>query len=984
MNVQHRVRRLFGGLLALTLGLIAVPNALARTDLVFIVDGSGSVSSTDWSIQKAGIVSAIQNPLIVPRDGSIGMAVVQFSSSARVEMAYRIINAQADINAAVSIINGMRQMNASTGPGEGIEVADNHLRGTSGILPEDFQSFCLSTDGTTNTGTSLSTALAGAKAAVYELDRFSVIGIEDPPFFYASDAQSHYGPHVFGGGAVFVVQNSTEFASTIGALCLGQPLKLVGLEVTQVIQDLENSINLIEHKDTLVRAYIEPVSGTDPVKAQARLRGYRSGTELSGSPLTPVNPGAAITAQPNALDRRSTLNDSLNFRIPSDWLTGTVTFELEPIGGSLDCQEAAGPTANDCETTVTFNTGSEFEAKLVRVRYTSDGTVISPSNADLNNIEARTLSILPTSQIDRTTGVLDFGDLGTGHPTLSQINSRLERMRFLDFCWSLFGCDRLYFGAIDQNSDTCCGLANGIPGTVSSGVVRDGNGYFRFTPAHEMSHTMGRHHAANQAEFGTEVTRSGTTLKLGPCGSKANLSGPDFPNIASISGIPRATIGPMDEGDDALIFGWDSLRNIAVDPNQSFELMSYCKPNARWISDFTYEGLRNHINSEYSTVSLALAGSASLASVPTAVGDVYMLFSGLIDLVNDQASFSPVANFQSDVTPPAMPAGDYDLVLLDASGTELDRIAFAPTIFHEDSDGTGDDAPTAGMFLIPVMEDSAIVEARIELGGGTIGSLEASANAPTVTVTYPNGGEILNPPSVDLQWSGSDDDGDPLTYTVQFSPDGGTTWESLTTEYSGTSLSVNLEDLGETDQGLIQVQASDGWHTATDVSDGTFTTPNTAPDCEIQSPSNGELFVGVQQIQFQATGSDKEDGALSLVQWSSSLNGNLGNGNPYLKSADTLNAGTHTITMTCSDSGGLQDTDQVVIEVQRVVVQQKGDADGDGDIDRNDLTVILNSRNTPTASSTCGDICDMNSDGIIDMRDMRLASQQCTRTRCSP
>ena len=60
------------------------------------------------------------------------------------------------------------------------------------------------------------------------------------------------------------------------------------MEVTQVIQDLENKVALVEDKKTLVRTYLEPATGTDPVKASARLKGREMALNWTGSPLTAV------------------------------------------------------------------------------------------------------------------------------------------------------------------------------------------------------------------------------------------------------------------------------------------------------------------------------------------------------------------------------------------------------------------------------------------------------------------------------------------------------------------------------------------------------------------------------------------------------------------------------------------------------------------------------------------------------------------------
>jgi len=57
------------------------------------------------------------------------------------------------------------------------------------------------------------------------------------------------------------------------------------------------------------------------------------------------------------------------------------------------------------------------------------------------------------------------------------------------------------------------------------------------------------------------------------------------------------------------------------------------------------------------------------------------------------------------------------------------------------------------------------------------------------------------------------------------------------------------------------------------------------------------------------------------------------------------------------------------------------DADGDGDVDRNDVAVILAARNTPAAP---GDPRDANGDGQITVADSRLCALRCTRPKCAP
>lgn len=60
--------------------LLISTNALAKTDLVFVVDGSGSISNADFALQKTGITAALEDRTAFPLDSTIAISVVQLFS----------------------------------------------------------------------------------------------------------------------------------------------------------------------------------------------------------------------------------------------------------------------------------------------------------------------------------------------------------------------------------------------------------------------------------------------------------------------------------------------------------------------------------------------------------------------------------------------------------------------------------------------------------------------------------------------------------------------------------------------------------------------------------------------------------------------------------------------------------------------------------------------------------------------------------------
>lgn len=92
-------------------------------------------------------------------------------------------------------------------------------------------------------------------------------------------------------------------------------------------------------------------------------------------------------------------------------------------------------------------------------------------------------------------------------------------------------------------------------------------------------------------------------------------------------------------------------------------------------------------------------------------------------------------------------------------------------------------------------------------------------------------------------------------------------------------------------------------------------TPNQPPDVTILSPPNGTEFSAGESIAFLGEATDPEDGQLagSALVWSSSISGQIGTGESF--STEALPAGTHSITLTATDSEGASGFDANTIEV---------------------------------------------------------------------
>lgn len=312
------------------------------------------------------------------------------------------------------------------------------------------------------------------------------------------------------------------------------------------------------------------------------------------------------------------------------------------------------------------------------------------------------------------------------------------------------------------------------------------------------------------------------------------------------------------------------------------------------------------------------AGSAQMAAVSQ--GPVIHLAG----LISQDGTVDLTTSYRSDTLPvtPVDVAGNYWLRLIGSSGVLAD---YRFGVKFEVEDLAEDEAqPTTAPFEItqPWVEGTK----RIEIWDSNrrLFSLPVSNSAPVVTVQSPNGGEtVAADGTLTVKWSGSDADGDALTYSVFYSPDGGNTWQPLTPGTTATQLTVPAFGLPGSSNALIEVRATDGVHVGTDRSNAAFQVGGKGPLwASIVAPSAGAQLVQSQIHTLVGTAFDLEDGQLvgDRLAWYSDQVGPLGSGETLTVS---LPVGLHHLTLIATDSANMTTSHAITIEVL-------ADFDGDG------------------------------------------------------
>ena len=125
------------------------------TQIAIILDGSTSITSSDWSLMRTGLANAIENPEVFPHGGSAELTVIQFGQKdsrtqyARKEIGPIIVTENNYASIGMTIRN-LPQLRGYTPMGSGIYLTADTLLTSQVLNSSDRQVICLVTDGQPN------------------------------------------------------------------------------------------------------------------------------------------------------------------------------------------------------------------------------------------------------------------------------------------------------------------------------------------------------------------------------------------------------------------------------------------------------------------------------------------------------------------------------------------------------------------------------------------------------------------------------------------------------------------------------------------------------------------------------------------------------------------------------------------------------------------------------------------------------------------
>lgn len=389
-------------------------------------------------------------------------------------------------------------------------------------------------------------------------------------------------------------------------------LTLEGVEVTQAVQNLNNTVSLVAGRSTMARVYVKTNTDTPVSNVHVSLSATRNGAPLTGSPLT-VGPKSVSNTW-----SRSDLNTSFNFTLPSAWLSGQVSLEVVVDPNN---QIFEGDKLNNRRTlAANFVNVPTMNIKAVPIEYTDPRTGLTFPPPSSSFLAPGVLKMYPVS----AAAVSDRAAIGWSQDLSrlsgwSNLLSRIATIKSSDNA----PASQVYYGLVpllDPSGNTWfsggyagigyVGLRVSVGLTHAPSLGIDGPEIAN----HEIGHNLGREHA--------------------PCG----VSDPDpgYPYPDGSIGQFGLTISPLD----------------LYEPWLYADIMGYCTPT--WISDYTYQALLDNQR--------LYGGAAQVSQAPTPSLLVRASFreDGMLQM-------EPVYVFDGLPDPPTTDS-DYALELIDEQG----------------------------------------------------------------------------------------------------------------------------------------------------------------------------------------------------------------------------------------------------------------------------------------------------------------------------
>ncbi len=520
----------------------------------------------------------------------------------------------------------------------------------------------------------------------------------------------------------------------------------------------------------------------------------------------------------------------------------------------------------------------------------------------------------------------------------------------------------------------------GVVAVVDSSQVHPQDG--STVMAHEIAHNLGRKHPSGPGGFPEQDL---SWPYIAPNGYAENCDSKSV-NIQE-TGVRYPTAFPGDQ-----ITRPGDLPDLMIGSGRCSSIDPY-PPGKGWLSPYTYHQLLCALSPNreesfasrrartfpeigapevtfFSPLGQCLREPQPMLEIPS---QPIMIVSGRIE-VDGTGAFESIYRLTSRSSFLELDPGPFCLKLVKTVQTvpiTLSQQCFNVSFVSIEAPPGAPPRPAKFSVTLPFVDGGTQVV--LENNGQTVASVALSTGAPQVGPVDLVGTQ--------LQWTATDPDGNPLAFTVFYSPHGNRPDDArhlipLAVNSTNMSLPVDLNELPGGQHAFFRILATDNQGQTSIADSAHFVVPKKPPRAFILAPQPGGRFAQGSAVVLRGDFDDLEDIQLpdDGFLWSSDRDGSLGLG-PTI-GTDTLSLGQHIITLIVTDTHGLKDQAQVTLSIHLPC-----DIDGNNSVDRNDISAIFAARNTPAPP---GDPHDVDGDGEITVEDARLCALRCTNPECAP
>lgn len=556
------------------------------------------------------------------------------------------------------------------------------------------------------------------------------------------------------------------------------------LEIVQVVQTVANEIPMVTGKPTVARLFLkfvdppqQPVSGVKAV-----LRAFREGVELAGSPIASWNGSGGGFTVLNVM-RRDNEDHSINFELPTEWLAEgklmlTAEIKVPPCTGGLTRPENLTAEATPEFSTFLPKDRSSFRVAWVPVCYKNATTC--PKDADIAQYDYLMRHLFPLAPDAITYDRLNIPPLPPYEQPLEDgpviFVSEFRRLRFMSYL------RRLKMAGEGRYYDQLLGVLPRIQGFGLAGKAEKPGEVALIAqvsvtpssfPLNDAFHPI--HYNANSVahEVAHNYNRSHTNEKT--CTPVNGSSG----DIDPFTDWPYSTADLQEPGFDVVV--------RKVFPATWGDLMSYCsnKGIGEGMSPHTYKSMmatRFDLRPPRLLNAEAAPAPRTASAAPRASAAKQAILTGWARKDGTEAVIDPVYQVLSEDEPPTASTTGSHCLEFSGPGGELAKHCFDLS-FVEPEFGTELDAQQFA-FKLPLPDGTT--KLALTASGAELTALRAATAPISLSINAPAQGDRWMGGPQTIAWTGSAPDGLTLTYTVQYSSDGGKSWLPMALDIQAT------------------------------------------------------------------------------------------------------------------------------------------------------------------------------------------------------